>query len=243
MVKKFIPFLILTFFTTSMFCQIGNAVYIKQLKSIIPNESDIADDEDRLVKKILENLKTYEYQLIFNEQKATYKKVKKLNSDTSSVLKAMTEGVANFRGTIFFDSSSKIVLHQQEFAGVDYLIENNKLDWILTKDTLQIDNYLCYKAKTTVIIKNADGKNELEALAWYSPEITIPYGPDGYSGLPGLILQLDFNGIITSLKKIEFFEDANKVDDFSPSINVQKVFEDEFNNIVAKHLANRKNKY
>jgi len=225
-----------------MFCQIGNAVYGKQLESLSINKSGTSDDIDQSIKKILENLETHEYQLVFNDREAFYKKNKSLNSNVNPIVKAMTEGVANFKGTIFFDSSSEIVLHELEFAGVNYLIKKNKIDWILTKDTLQIDNYLCYKAKTTIIINNLKGKHKLEVVAWYAPEIPIPYGPDGYGGLPGLILELNNNGIITSLKKIEFFKKDKTIDIELPTKG-EKVSEDEFSSIVAKQYANRKNKY
>ena len=119
------------------------------------------------------------------------------------------------------------------------MIEKNDINWILSKDTLKIDNYLCYKATTTRIIENSEGKHKLEITAWYAPEISLPYGPDGYGGLPGLILQLNNNGTITSLKKIEFFneEDIN----ISFSEKGKKISEDEFNRIVSKQYTNRKN--
>ncbi|WP_179349324.1 GLPGLI family protein [Winogradskyella pacifica] len=237
MVKKQISFFLFYFFTISMFCQVGKAVYGKQLKSY---ESDTPDNASQYAKKIVENLKTQEFQLTFNNQKATYKKIKFLNNNTSPVLKAMTEGIIDFRGAIYYDKASDIILHEKEFAGVNYLIKRNKIDWILTKDTLKIDNYLCYKATTTYTIENTKGKHTLEVVVWYAPEIPIPYGPDGYGGLPGLILQLDNNGILTSLKKIEFFKKDNKIDIELPTKG-KKVSEEEFNSIVSKQYTNRKN--
>jgi GLPGLI family protein len=219
-----------------MFCQVGNAVYGKQLESLP------SDTKNVQVKKILQILKTYEYQLTFKDRKAVYKKLKSLNNDKNLVLTAMTKGLANFTGSCFFDDSRKIILHQREFAGSNYIIKKNTINWILTKDTLKIDNYLCYKATTTYTIENTKGKHKIEVIAWYTPEISLPYGPDGYGGLPGLILQLNHNGIITSLKKIEFLKN-DKTTDIELPKKGEKVSEDEFNNIVAKQIANRKNKY
>ena len=241
MIKKQI-FVVIYFFSITIFSQVGTAIYGKQLKSFSENSSVSSNAANQQVKKILENLKKQEYQLSFNEGKAIYRKVKSLDNDENPVLKAMTEGVANFRGTIFFDSGSEEILHREEFAGVDYIVTKNKIDWTLTKDTLQIDNYLCYKAKTTLTIKNSEGNHELEATAWYAPEITIPYGPDGYGGLPGLILQLDYNGIITSLKKIEYLSKDETIDIQFPKKG-KRVSEDEFHDIVEEQYVNRKSKY
>lgn len=219
-----------------MFSQVGNAVYGKRL------ESFDSDTKNLQLKKILENLKTYEYRLTFKDRKAVYKKLKSLNNDQNPVIKAMTEGLANFSGSSYFDDSRKITLHQKEFAGSDYIIQKNIINWVLTKDTLKIDNYLCYKATTTYTIENTKGKHKIEVIAWYTPEISLPYGPDGYGGLPGLILQLNNNGIITSLKKIKLFKKDKTIDIKLPTKG-EKISEDEFNNIVAKQFANRKNKY
>jgi GLPGLI family protein len=222
-----------------MFSQVGTAVYVKQLKLY---ESDTPSSNDHYAKKIVENIKSQEFQLTFDKHRATYKKIKSLNSNVSPVLKAMIEGVLNFKGVIYYDNSSDVVLHKKEFAGENYLIKKNKINWILTKDTLRIDDYICFKAKTTVFIKNSEGKHQLEVVAWYAPELPIPYGPDGYGELPGLILQLNNNGIITSLKKIEFFNEDKEVD-INFSKKGKSVSEDEFDRIVSKVYTNRKNRY
>jgi GLPGLI family protein len=55
-------------------------------------------------------------------------------------------------------------------------------DWQLVDETKVINTITCKKAK--VIFK---GRNW---IAWYSPEIPLPYGPYKFSGLPGLIIKI-----------------------------------------------------
>ena len=43
---------------------------------------------------------------------------------------------------------------------------------------------------------------EFTIEAWYTPEIPMPYGPIGYGGLPGLILQLERSHVIFIAKEI-----------------------------------------
>ena len=70
-------------------------------------------------------------------------------------------------------------------------------EWELTKETKKIDQYLCYKA----ILKSSDKKVE----AWFTNEIEAPYGPKGYYGLPGLILELKEGKKKVSFDKVSLF--------------------------------------
>lgn len=60
--------------------------------------------------------------------------------------------------------------------------------WELLPDTTTLMGILCYKArcKSTLL-----GSAEREYTAWYAPDIPISYGPAKFSGLPGLVLELD----------------------------------------------------
>jgi GLPGLI family protein len=60
--------------------------------------------------------------------------------------------------------------------------------WELLPDTARLMGILCYKAlcKSTLL-----GSAEREYTAWYAPGISVSYGPAKFSGLPGLILELD----------------------------------------------------
>ncbi len=60
--------------------------------------------------------------------------------------------------------------------------------WELLPDTTRLMGILCYKArcKSTLL-----GSAEREYTAWYTPDIPVSYGPAKFSGLPGLILELD----------------------------------------------------
>jgi GLPGLI family protein len=70
-------------------------------------------------------------------------------------------------------------------------IENNeKINWTITNESKKIDSLLCYKATT---IRESKIKNETKFTtieAWFCPSISIPYGPKGYHGLPGLIVEI-----------------------------------------------------
>jgi GLPGLI family protein len=75
--------------------------------------------------------------------------------------------------------------------------------WTITKEIKIIGSYLCYKATSPHF--NEDGWNDnpkFTVTAWYTPKIPVSYGPNGYNGLPGLILELQNNISTFYIKKI-----------------------------------------
>ncbi|MFT4033428.1 MAG: GLPGLI family protein [Siphonobacter sp.] len=85
--------------------------------------------------------------------------------------------------------------------------------WKLAKETKTIKGFVCQKATFTDTMQvqqrmmmgpggPPSGGNQNEEnqgpktrtiVAWYAPEIPVPIGPERYSGLPGLILEVDIN--------------------------------------------------
>ncbi|CAI8792255.1 GLPGLI family protein [Chryseobacterium sp. IT-36CA2] len=55
-------------------------------------------------------------------------------------------------------------------------------NWKLVNETKEINTIHCKKAEVTF-----KGRNW---IAWYTPEIPLPYGPYKFSGLPGLIVKI-----------------------------------------------------
>lgn len=73
----------------------------------------------------------------------------------------------------YFDSAGMSLLTYKE-----PVIKN----WKLADETKVINTIACKKAEVTF-----KGRNW---IAWYSPEIPLPYGPMKFSGLPGLIIKI-----------------------------------------------------
>ncbi|MGS2763819.1 GLPGLI family protein [Sinomicrobium sp. M5D2P9] len=72
--------------------------------------------------------------------------------------------------------------------------------WTLQNESKDIDGYTCYKATK----HHVQYYTEIEFIieAWYTPEIPVPYGPAGFGGLPGLILQLERSHVIFVADKV-----------------------------------------
>lgn len=76
----------------------------------------------------------------------------------------------------------------------DILVQLSEIKWEITKETKKIGEYICYKAIGNTNEKQVYGYGYLEpTIAWFSPEIPIPFGLQNFHGLPGLILELTVN--------------------------------------------------
>lgn len=66
-------------------------------------------------------------------------------------------------------------------------------DWTVTDETKTILGYECRKALGSHF-KDSHNKEitEITYTAWFAPDLGLPYGPVGYDGLPGIILELQF---------------------------------------------------
>jgi|GEM_PF-2548485 len=78
---------------------------------------------------------------------------------------------------------------------------NDRMEgWTLHNETKDIDGYTCYKATKHHVQYYTEIEFTIDG--WYTPEIPVPYGPAGYGGLPGLILQLERSHVIFVADKV-----------------------------------------
>jgi GLPGLI family protein len=99
-----------------------------------------------------------------------------------------------------------------ELGSDNYVIKDQ---WVLPKWKIldqikEVNGYICIQAETRNPVKNQ------VIHAWFTDKIPYSFGPEGYGGLPGLILELEINGgdaVIT----------ANQIDwDYRGEISVPK---------------------
>lgn len=71
-------------------------------------------------------------------------------------------------------------------------IAHNPLDWEITNKTKTLGGYQCYQAIATERLYSRQGHYyNRKAVAWFTPEIPLNFGPKHYKGLPGLILEIN----------------------------------------------------
>ncbi len=129
------------------------------------------------------------YHLTFTRQEALFKSKPYLANDNGIDV----ENAANFAGTagqFYANISENMKLHQLHKLYKDWLVEYkfDDIKWEITDETKEIQGYTCKKA--TAIYRSI-GIPKGEVVAWFAPKIPFSFGPSGYGGLPGLILEVE----------------------------------------------------
>lgn len=136
----------------------------------------------------------------------------------------------------YYTNMSKII-HQKNSFGEEFQINIKKPDWKILNITKKIGNYLCYKAVTKKTVENSRGIHKFNIIAWFSKEIPFSYGPKEFSGLPGLIVELQEGR--KTYKLISFLKVKNKK--LEKPTKGKKITLKEFNALSKKMFENRGN--
>jgi GLPGLI family protein len=139
-----------------------------------------------------------------------------------------------------------------------------KLKWKMETETKKIVNYTCYKATAQQAVSKSDFRNfrrknqdenqdkkdekekstnfmdnmelpkEVTITAWYTPEIPINQGPEGYWGLPGLILEVNDGKTIMLCSKV-VLNSKDKVEIKAPN-NGKVITQKEYDDTIIKKM-------
>ena len=195
--NKFI-YILLFLLIQNTFSQINSGIveYKKiRLKKVFKKNEKIKSANFETFSKIENSINEIQKEIIFNllykDGKSFFEVRKKMSISKNRFFKMSLgpEGISKYY------NSEKEIIRQVNAFGEDFLISKPKYNWDLKKETKKIGKYTCYKATMVEKIKTRKGVKNVLIQAWYTSEVNIPYGPIGYSGLPGLIIELKRNNI------------------------------------------------
>lgn len=140
--------------------------------------------------QLVEAQKQVDYTLQFHEGTSNYYAEDILGKEQGLVNK-----IQSITGLFYNNVHNDDRFQELEVGGRSFIIQSKPIKWEITGETKMVSGYMCRKA---VAIKSSTssrtGKTrEREIVAWFAPEIPIPFGPEGYGGLPGLILELSMD--------------------------------------------------
>jgi len=167
------------------------------------------------------------YILTFNNSKSVYTE------------KEEEESTGRYQGKkrkfmLHRDYKNEKVLDWIETLDKKFVIKDDlpKTKWKILNEMKEIEGYLCLKAETVDTTKNRT------IYAWYTDAITFNGGPEGFGGLPGLILQLDMNdGECTiTATNIDLKKEVEKLP-IPKKIKGKEVALSEFNTTINKYIA------
>jgi GLPGLI family protein len=172
---------------------------------------------DPQMKSMIPEFRTDKFELIFNESASLFRSV--VDDEAPDPFANAGGGGGgmrmNFRmptTTTYTDLTKQTQYEERAFFEKEFLIVDSlkQYKWKLSEETKTIAKQLCKKATTMVTApqmrvrisrggeKNNDSTapkppKETELVVWYAENIPVSVGPDNYSGLPGVIMEMDLD--------------------------------------------------
>ena len=174
---------------------------------------------DPQMKSMIPEFRTDKFELIFNENTSLFRSV--VDDEAPDPFANAGGGGGggmrmNFRmptANTYTDLAKQMQYEERAFFEKEFLIIDSlkQYKWKLSEETKTIAKQLCKKATTMItapqirmrVSVTSGGNNtdttantprapkETELVVWYAENIPVSFGPDSYSGLPGVIMEID----------------------------------------------------
>ena len=185
---------------------------------------------DPQMKSMVPEFRTDKFELIFNEAVSLFRSVVDDEAPDPFANAGGGGGGArmSFRmptANTFTDVSKQMQYEERAFFEKEFLIIDSlkQYKWKLSEETKTIAKQLCKKATTMItapqmrmrVSIGGGGNNtdtaantprapkETELVVWYAENIPVSFGPDNYSGLPGVIMEIDQDNGATVTTAVE----------------------------------------
>ncbi|MEJ5996491.1 GLPGLI family protein [Pedobacter sp. Du54] len=149
---------------------------INQKQQLAKNDWISDDAKDKMSK-----YRTSLWEYNFNDSSAIYKIKPKETLGDNNFFFIATENT----NELFTDFGKKARIIRKPVNGEDFILKDTipHLNWKIMNDVRQIAGYECRKAVALI-------NDTVTVIAFYTDEILLKGGPEGFTGLPGLILGL-----------------------------------------------------
>ena len=215
---KKLLFIIITSLTPIVLAQQSSIVTYKIIKA--KEKPDLEDIKNRMGTDYFENTlrkeakifqiaKDFDFVLQFNANESLYQWQEEMPDETTSPYLMILAKLKGGGMSVKYQNKKDSLLmvqgmspaSKQWYRETGSLYKNN---WKITQET---DTYLGYP-----VIKATSGHD----IVWFTPQIPVPFGPNGLGGLPGLILKYKHNAKLRGLYelvavKIKFFKKPVKI--------------------------------
>ncbi len=207
----------------------GQAIYESKTNmegSVKFQGSGMPEDQMKMIQERMKKAFEKTFILDFTTQQSLYEEQKKLEAAATPGIRISMMST-NASGKLFKDLKTKKAINATEgMDGKNYLITDDLpvYDWKIQGETKKIGNYNCIKAVAIIKVTEADlkefedfkKKNQNTATkffimeepkdktitAWFTNDIPVATGPEKYQGLPGLILEVNFDKTTLLCSKI-----------------------------------------
>lgn len=220
-------------FTLILFCILTVAIFAQnnsgeiKFQESIKLQIDLPEGNEEL-RKSIPTSQTLRKALLFSGDETYYKDdapnedVEINHAEDGAQMQIVMKNPEN---NIYTNRDKNELIQSTEFFGKYFLINGNLKNkkWKVTGDQKQILDYTCQKAVLLDTLQSV--------IAWFTTQIPVPAGPNGYCNLPGMILSIetDKGDRIITATKVEFR--SLKEGEIIKPIKGKKVSVEEFNKI------------
>ncbi|MEZ4855089.1 MAG: GLPGLI family protein [Gelidibacter sp.] len=224
---KLINYIILSIFITSFFIRSNNEKLSGEVEyGFLPN--NVSQEEKQNSKELYDVLDKMNeaasgltFILKFNLNESFFELNPQMESDIKPMGIAYAKNMIS-KGKYYFNKKKDELLREANLYDNYTLIKSipSQSKWTLYQDTKKIDKYLCYKATKIKTVTNNLGDHHFVIEAWYTPEIPVPFGPNEFNSLPGLILELKDASFTFYAKKVSIDKSKSAVINHLESKNI-----------------------
>ncbi len=199
-------YLFIIFFSLSFYAQTGTICHYKIVEF----------KEFETLNQAREASLEFDFVLQFNDSVSSFKLVDRMDNDANMPGSAKIGHAMIGSGEFYQNTKSGIWLKTSETTGKKYTVQDSiDFDWIVTKETKIINRFTCFKAELP--------ENGTIKEVWFTPQIPASFGPLGFGGLPGLIVEVKRGTFVLSLVEISTSQPVNiKKPDFGKLISAEK---------------------
>ncbi len=133
-------------------------------------------------KKTQPQFKTLNSTLIFNKDKTLYTPAA-VDNKSPNIFGPLP--MAEQNNLVYTDLATNTGINQKNVFEEFFLIKDSlrKINWKITDETREIAGYTCRRANALIL-------DSIYVVAFYTIKIPVSGGPESFTGLPGMILQV-----------------------------------------------------
>ncbi|MCE7056108.1 GLPGLI family protein [Algoriphagus sp. AGSA1] len=169
------------------------------------------------LQKQLQKQMEREYVLSFTQRESNWKQVESLGSGPATATSGGASIVINTGNQdrlLYKNIAGHNYIQEEDLMGKGFLVKDSlaTYEWELTGESKKIGEYTCQKAIYSKIVDSKsfslgqdemlETKDTVNVVAWFTMQIPVSHGPGEFWGLPGLILELQNQGITYIAERI-----------------------------------------
>lgn len=266
---KFVLILSTAFSSFSAIAQnfYGRATYLSHTSlsnSFKVDSPSITEQQKKDMEEMLRKSLEKTFTLDFNNFQSLFQEQSKLDKPKPGSMGIMVMTSNGDSSMLYKNTKDKKSIAEKDIFGKVFLVADSipNWDWKIETETKKIGDYNCQKAIAIIPVtkedleifkkmknENKEGKTQFFVMdepkdqvitAWFTNEIPVATGPEKYSGLPGLILEVN-DGRTSYLCSKIVINPIDKIEIKAPSKG-KLVSESEFRKIEQEKLKTMMNK-